>query len=246
MVWGPNVGIQYPFNNMGELQVVDLAARRFRAVNPTGRYPTSTSDPINFRALDTNRNGLIDVGDDPYSPYYPGDEWVDWVGLSLYYYANDEGTINRPVPPTYFEDHLRGYGPSIAEVDGPIFVDQPDRRFYDTYVAAKGKPFIIPETAVPWYPNRANTATITEATMKQQWWSQILSPKAFAQFPQMKAAAIFEERKPCDNGQTCDYRVLTDPNTRSAFLADTAPLSNRLVYANQLGFDCAGQLTLKP
>ncbi len=245
MVWGPNVGTQYPFNNMGALQVVNLAQRTFRAVDPNAQYPTNISDPLNFAALDTNRNGLIDVGDNPYSPYYPGDEYVDWVGLSLYYYANDLSTMNRPVPPTYFRDHLLGYGPSIAEVDGPIFVGQPDRTFYQDYVVAKGKPFIVPETAVPWHPAYPDIATTTEANMKRGWWNQIFSPASFAQFPQMKAVAIFEERKGCDGNNICDYRVLADAASRRAFLEDTAPLSDTLVYATQIGFDCAGELTLE-
>jgi len=35
-------------------------------------------------ALDTNNNGQLDGGDDPYSPWYPGDDQVDWIGISLY------------------------------------------------------------------------------------------------------------------------------------------------------------------
>jgi len=33
--------------------------------------------------LDTNNNGVLDAGDDAFSPYYPGDELVDWIGLSI-------------------------------------------------------------------------------------------------------------------------------------------------------------------
>ena len=35
------------------------------------------------RALDTNGNGRLDNEDDPYSPYYPGDAWVDWVFIKV-------------------------------------------------------------------------------------------------------------------------------------------------------------------
>jgi hypothetical protein len=35
--------------------------------------------------LDTNRDGQFDVLDDPYSAYYPGDDVVDWIGLSTFY-----------------------------------------------------------------------------------------------------------------------------------------------------------------
>jgi hypothetical protein len=55
MVWAPNVGINYPFNS----------------VVPS-KYPTMETDPINFRALDTNGDGILNHLDDPYGPYYPG------------------------------------------------------------------------------------------------------------------------------------------------------------------------------
>lgn len=34
--------------------------------------------------LDTNGNGVLDQEDDPFTPYFPGPEYVDWVGLSFY------------------------------------------------------------------------------------------------------------------------------------------------------------------
>jgi hypothetical protein len=59
MVWSPNVGINYPFQVLGP-----------------GAYPTNTTDPANFQALDTNKDGVITWRDDPYGPYYPGDAYV--------------------------------------------------------------------------------------------------------------------------------------------------------------------------
>ena len=38
-----------------------------------------------WHALDTNDDGWVDMNDDPYTPFYPGDQWVDWVGLNLYH-----------------------------------------------------------------------------------------------------------------------------------------------------------------
>ena len=60
------------------------------AVNSANGYPfkggqysaipsSSNWDP----ALDTNGDGLYDKLDDPFSPFYPGDQWVDWVGMSV-------------------------------------------------------------------------------------------------------------------------------------------------------------------
>jgi hypothetical protein len=60
MVWGPNLGITYPFNTP----------------NALSRAPTAISDPVNFRLLDTNNDTVLNTFDDPYGPYYPGDEYV--------------------------------------------------------------------------------------------------------------------------------------------------------------------------
>lgn len=88
MVWAPNVGINYPFTGGG---------------NP---YPTRATDPLNFAALDTTPDGVIDYKDDPYLPFYPGDEFVDWVGISLYWYPDSD--FIGPVTKNYFLDQLTG------------------------------------------------------------------------------------------------------------------------------------------
>jgi len=38
-----------------------------------------------WHALDTNDDGWVDMYDDPYTPFYPGDQWVDWVGMNMYH-----------------------------------------------------------------------------------------------------------------------------------------------------------------
>ncbi|KAI8840257.1 hypothetical protein BC829DRAFT_356165, partial [Chytridium lagenaria] len=61
-VWAPNSGNGYPYR--GGIS-----------------SPTGPSD-ARFSVLDTNGDGVFDGEDNAYTPYYPGDEWVDWVGLS--------------------------------------------------------------------------------------------------------------------------------------------------------------------
>jgi hypothetical protein len=64
MVWAPNTGDGYPY----------------------GTTRQSISNPADFDLLDTNKNGVLDKeGDDPYGAYWPGKEYVDWVGLSTYW-----------------------------------------------------------------------------------------------------------------------------------------------------------------
>ena len=39
------------------------------------------------KIMDTNGDGVIDMYDDMFTPYYPGDEWVDWVGMSIFHFG---------------------------------------------------------------------------------------------------------------------------------------------------------------
>ncbi len=39
------------------------------------------------RLLDTNKDLKIDMQDDPFEPYYPGDDFVDWVGMSIFHFG---------------------------------------------------------------------------------------------------------------------------------------------------------------
>lgn len=61
VVWSPDYGGGYPY--------------------PGGRYNTEPGT-ADFAALDTNRDGALTMSDDVYAPFYPGDAYVDWVGLS--------------------------------------------------------------------------------------------------------------------------------------------------------------------
>ena len=38
-----------------------------------------------WHALDTNGDGWVDMSDDPYGPFWPGADYVDWVGLDIYH-----------------------------------------------------------------------------------------------------------------------------------------------------------------
>lgn len=49
-----------------------------------GNYSVS-SGSSEWHALDTNGDGWVDMSDDPYTPFYPGDQWVDWVGMNEYH-----------------------------------------------------------------------------------------------------------------------------------------------------------------
>src|ERR671938_1847631 len=67
MLWAPNYGAGYPFQG--------------------GRFEVQPGT-ADFRTLDTNHDGLLDERDDMYAPYYPGDDAVDWVGMTLYHWGD--------------------------------------------------------------------------------------------------------------------------------------------------------------
>ena len=67
MVWAPNEGAGYPFIG--------------------GAFGAAPGSP-EAAALDTDGDGELTRSDDPYAPYYPGDDAVDWVGMSLYHWGN--------------------------------------------------------------------------------------------------------------------------------------------------------------
>jgi len=48
---------------------------------PSIYTPAPTS--AEWRALDTNGDGKVDVLDDPYTPFWPGADVVDWVAMSV-------------------------------------------------------------------------------------------------------------------------------------------------------------------
>jgi hypothetical protein len=226
LVWGPNSGINYPFN-VGSPQ-----------------YPTRATDPVEFAALDTNGDGVIDWKDDPYGPYYPGDEYVDWVGLSLYWYP-DEGTgFNGKVPPTFFQDQMTGQGATVQLFNPIVLNDGGLRNFYKRFSADKNKPMLIPETGAPWFDNILNPQA-TEVEVKQDWWRQIYSTQALQNLPNIHMVVHFEEKKADAGAQVRDWRILENPSVRNAFISDMNSIRQRILFGPDLSYQCDGSVSFK-
>ncbi|KAJ3114083.1 hypothetical protein HDU96_002578 [Phlyctochytrium bullatum] len=156
MVWAPNVGIMYPFGDGDPATTVPI--------------PTAANGGAEFQELDTNRDGRISRGDDPYEPFYPGDEYVDWVGLSIYYYPREDYanpgsdsdkqfwniaaptldyfTTQMNVPP----ENLQNFYDDAAYLPGGAnFNDYyPRLQFYKKFAEGKRKPMMLPETGAPY------------------------------------------------------------------------------------------------
>lgn len=226
MVWAPNVGINYPFNGGG------IA------------YPTMASDPLNFQALDTNNDGSITWKDDPYLPFYPGDSYVDWIGISLYWYPDSGTGFNGPVPSTYFVDQMQGRGPTIQLYNPIVQNDGGLRDFYARFPKGRNKPFILAETAAPWVPSQP--ANIKEESVKAGWWNQVYSQSTRSLFPLMKAVVHFEESKADGGGTIRDWRILNNTDVAYGFKTDVVNKGDSsLLFAQQLNFTCGGQVQLQ-
>jgi hypothetical protein len=190
LLWAPNHGLGYPFGT-----------------------PIPKRDSVDFVALDTDRDGLVTQQDDMYEPFYPGDDAVDWVGLSLYHWGNP-WLENAPPPANAFVRAISGmYG-------------APTPNFYSRYCAGpiRRKPMAIPETAAFYNTERLGS---TELDVKQGWWQQVFNSGSVTQstdvatyFPEVKFIGWFDElkREGVADNNWIDWRVSADPIIRSSFV----------------------------
>lgn len=202
MLWAPNYGAGYPFSG------------GLHEVKP---------DAPDYDLLDTDNSGTVDSGDDPYAPYYPGDDAVDWVGLSLYHWGSAYPWGENEMPESgKFVAHLTG------TYDGANGDETHIPNFYAEYVEGHDKPLAIVETAALY--NTTETGA-EELALKQAWWQQVFAPEVFDRFPRLRMINWFEWNKAESEigGDRIDWTVTLDPEIRAAFVADL-PI-DRLVFA---------------
>jgi hypothetical protein len=191
MLWAPNQGEGYPF-----------AGGKYRAT------PGSAA----VTALDTNRNGRLDPGDDPYAPYWPGAAYVDWVGMSLYHWGTTYPWGANTVPEADKFAHLV----TGAALNGGVSV--PD--FYAGYAERYAKPLAIVETAAFYRPGGGGA---TEAAIKAAWLAQVFSADTRSRFPLLRIVNWFEWRKyETEVSAVVDWRITADPASRASFLGAMA------------------------
>ncbi|MGL4306497.1 MAG: glycosyltransferase family 2 protein [Mycobacteriaceae bacterium] len=194
IVWSPNDGTGYPF--IGSEYVAK---------------PGSAA----FSLLDTNHDNLLSEADDPYAPYYPGDDVVDWVGLSLYHFGAVYPWGANTIPePTKFADMLTGnFRNKYRDAR-----DVPD--FYGTYAQGHGKPMSISETSAAFNPESSDGASSFD--IKRAWWTQVFSEDNHRRFPRIKLVNWFEQEKvEADFGAApIPWNILKDFDTRVNFRHD--------------------------
>ncbi|MDQ3813312.1 MAG: hypothetical protein M3347_05115 [Armatimonadota bacterium] len=87
-------------------------------------------------------SGLLSGGQrDPFTPFYPGDDVVDWVGLDFY-----ERGWTMPMPGAKLWGGQFAYNLTNDAADDPRTTHNESVNFYETYVVQKNKPCMIGET----------------------------------------------------------------------------------------------------
>lgn len=193
MIWAPNYGGGYPFSG--------------------GPYEVKPDSP-DFAILDTNHDGKVNQYDDPYSPYYPGDDAVDWVGMTLYHWGNAYPWGENEIPEAgKFAAQLTGTYNGLNGDDTML----PD--FYQTYAVDNGKPMAIPETSALFVPSTG--ISDLEYEIKEAWWNQVFSQESRAQFPMIKMINWFEWEKPESEigGAVVDWRISNKHDMLESFIS---------------------------
>lgn len=198
MLWAPHNGIGYPFST-------------------SGLYQAAPGSP-DFAALDTNGDGRLTAHDDMYEPYYPGNDAVDWVGMTIYHWGVTYPWLENEMPPqNSFAAALTGAGHQ-----------PPIPNFYARYCvdAARQKPLAVPESAAFYNPHQP--AGPGEFPIKQAWWRQLFnisgdSAEAVdiaAHFPKLKCINWFDHYKPEPEAQNqwTDWRISASLPLRQAFI----------------------------
>ena len=195
MIWAPNEGRGYPFS--------------------AGRYLAAPGSS-DAAQLDTDGDGTLDPGDDPYAPYYPGDDAVDWIGVSLYHWGLAYPWGENEMPPRgAFEALMRGTDPGTTAGGA----GSPD--LYAVYADGHDKPMAIVETAILYDP--AAPQGPSERELKSAWFRQVFSTTTQREFPRIAMVNWFEWRKmESEVGKVIDWRLAADPELARSLL-DGAP-----------------------
>lgn len=167
IMWAPNEGGGYPF--------------------PGGVSNAEPGD-ADLERLDTDGDGELTQADDPYAPYYPGDEYVDWVGLTIYHFGDGWPWGDNVLPePEKFVDKLGGTYDG-TEGDQTAVPD-----FHADYAAGRDLPLMITETSALYNTDRPSD--VDDLDIKTAWLEQVLADDLIDVFPALEAIMWFEMAK---------------------------------------------------
>ncbi|KAI8453730.1 glycoside hydrolase superfamily [Phakopsora pachyrhizi] len=201
IIWAPNQGYGYPYGQTADITTEDMSV------------------------LDTNKNGRLDAGDDPYAPYYPGDDYVDWIGLSIYF-KQFSHNINQAQPAGFCSDMITGVDTQNRQQNG---VD-----WYNNFCASKPtKACLVAESGSAYHPNDSGPASQLE--IQRAWWQDCITNTTFMErYPRLKLHMHFEFEKPeADNGplNLRDYRLTNKTEVLQSYQADLNNVQDRYLWA---------------
>ncbi|MCS6770496.1 MAG: glycoside hydrolase family 26 protein [Kiritimatiellae bacterium] len=222
MIWAPNEATGYPFSTF-------IGMTRATYTNGYGTL-------ADWVLLDSNGDGVLNnpgvLNDDPYSPFYPGDQYVDWVGMTLYHWGQVYPWWYNCTPEARkFAHNLTG---NYNGPNGGDLTWLPD--FYADWAEGRGKPLIIAETAAyfrPGAPNPPNPAwppgqTTNEFEIKRLWLDQVYNIHGdttnaldiSVHFPRIKAINWFNWYKIEAEAQNSyvNWTVTSNPAVRAEYL----------------------------
>jgi hypothetical protein len=180
-----------------------------------GGYPfvAHLEDPRDEAVLDVDGDGTVTRADDPYSPYWPGADVVDWVGLSLFHWGSTWPWGENAVPePGKLIAQLSGTYDGLGGDDRGL----PD--FYATYGDGFDKPVALPETGALWTPSADGSS---ERAIKRAWWRQVFDASLAERLPRLAMVAWVERELPADRHlPAVDWRALRTPDLAEAYRAD--------------------------
>ena len=142
------------------------------------------------------------VGDKDYKLYYPGDEWVDWVGISAYHDAYFLGNMNRK----QIDEDIFYQGKRSNPLDK-------FREIYETY--SDRKPIMIAETGYNWTIQEAARGRVPYYDESQ--WAADTARYVYAYlpmvYPRIKAVGHFNNKA---TGETQQYLMSANPTLLKA------------------------------
>jgi hypothetical protein len=202
--------------------------------NPAGYPWTEVSNilPVFRTEMDTNKDGVINALDDPYTPYYPGDEHVDWIGYSIFHFGNATLNGNAMPSPGAFANVMEYFpsaGGSTAKLSWNLYRD---------FAQLKNKPFGLMETGAAYYTPTQTARDPSEFEVKKAWWQQVYTSSVLEKYPLMKILMWFDVAKDEMNEKAVIYRdfhLSWNPNIASEFLNDLP--KDRIFFADSKDAD---------
>jgi hypothetical protein len=202
MVWQPFQGRDYPFTRN----------RNAPAAGSAG-----------FAALDTNSDGGWDGSDEPYAPYYPGDDVVDWTGLTALHDDTGGGAARNTLPrdgelASLLDGTAQGAASGADAASGGGRAagrdsDGGDSNFYESYAVKRDKPLLL-QTAAYYSPSAGGPS---ETEVKTGWWKQVLDGAVPGKLERIVAVVWDEATAVGDAGNTLiDWRLTRNADVAAA------------------------------